>query len=199
MCLGSARSCPSLGVIVDQRNMTSPARAWECDWRPAALPAPDPRPISELLSWERSLSETGGLVMCHNRRMAMSDEHKQALKRGRAEARAIKGYLKTLEARRPGRPVTRESLQKRLERVSEQIEAESDPLKTLELTQKRLDIEEALNGIESSTDRVELEKGFVEHARSYSERKGISYTAWRELGVPASVLRSAGIKETRRR
>lgn len=129
----------------------------------------------------------------------MSDEHKQALKRGRAEARAIKGYLKTLEARRPGRPVTRESLKKRLERVSEQIEAESDPLKTLELTQKRLDIEEALNGIESSTDRVELEKGFVEHARSYSERKGISYTAWRELGVPASVLRSAGIKETRRR
>ena len=44
-----------------------------------------------------------------------------------------------------------------------------------------------------------LELGFVEHAASYSDRKGVSYTAWREFGVPASVLRTAGIKETRRR
>ena len=129
----------------------------------------------------------------------MSDEHKEALKRGRTEARAIKGYLKTLESRRPGRPVTRESLEKRLERVTKQIEAESDPLKALELTQKRLDIEEAINGIGSGPDREELQRGFVEHAKSYSERKGISYPAWREMGVPAATLRSAGIKETRRR
>jgi hypothetical protein len=38
-----------------------------------------------------------------------------------------------------------------------------------------------------------LEDGFVEHARSYGERKGISYAAWREIGVSAAVLKRAGI------
>ena len=47
-------------------------------------------------------------------------------------------------------------------------------------------------------DLDELEAGFVEHARSYSERKGISYSAWRETGVPAAALKKAGISRTRR-
>ena len=38
-----------------------------------------------------------------------------------------------------------------------------------------------------------LEKSFVAAAKGYSERKGISYTAWRELGVPPEVLKRAGI------
>ena len=38
-----------------------------------------------------------------------------------------------------------------------------------------------------------LEDEFVDAASGYSQRKGISYTAWRELGVPASVLKRAGI------
>ena len=42
-----------------------------------------------------------------------------------------------------------------------------------------------------------LEAGFVEYAKAYSERKGITYAAWREAGVPASILKDAGIKRTR--
>jgi hypothetical protein len=38
-----------------------------------------------------------------------------------------------------------------------------------------------------------LEKEFVRAAKGYSERKGITYGAWREFGVPAEVLRKAGI------
>ena len=38
-----------------------------------------------------------------------------------------------------------------------------------------------------------LEAGFVRSAKAYGERKGISYAAWREQGVPAAVLRQAGI------
>jgi hypothetical protein len=30
-------------------------------------------------------------------------------------------------------------------------------------------------------------------AKAYSERRGISYAAWRELGVEAAVLKKAGI------
>ena len=35
---------------------------------------------------------------------------------------------------------------------------------------------------------------FVDAAAEYSERKGITYSAWRELGVPAAVLKRAGVK-----
>ena len=38
-----------------------------------------------------------------------------------------------------------------------------------------------------------LEEQFVIAAKGYSERKGISWTAWREVGVPASVLERAGV------
>lgn len=131
--------------------------------------------------------------------MQMSDEHKAALAQGRREARAIKAYLQALESRRPGRPVSKESLTRRLEKVKEKLETTDNPLETVDLIQAKLNIGKALDQVESAEDISLLEAGFVEHAASYSERKGVSYTAWREFGVPASVLRSAGIKETRRR
>lgn len=131
--------------------------------------------------------------------MAMSNEHKAALAQGRKESRAIKSYLNALAARKPGRPVTRDSLSKRLEKINERLEASANPLESVELIQSRLEIERALAEAEGRDDLTSLEAGFVEHAASYSERKGVSYTAWRQFGVPASTLRAAGIKETRRR
>jgi len=131
--------------------------------------------------------------------MEMSQEHKDALAQGRKESREIKAYLKVIESRKRGRPVTRENLQKRLARVNEKIEVADDPLRSVELIQTRLDIEDSLEGLKEDIDMAALEAGFVSHARSYSERKGITYTAWREYGVPAATLRDAGIPETRRR
>ena len=40
-------------------------------------------------------------------------------------------------------------------------------------------------------DRVEDD--FVRVAKAYGEKKGISYQAWREMGVLPRVLRNAGI------
>ena len=131
--------------------------------------------------------------------MAMSEEHKAALKQGRAESRAIKAYLGALERRRPGRPVTESGLKTRLDKVSEKLSSEEDPLKKLELIQTRIDLEEQLKSLSDSANIDQLEAGFKKHVPSYSERKGITYTAWREAGVPAAVLKSAGIPETRRR
>lgn len=125
--------------------------------------------------------------------MAMSQEHKDALARGRREARAIKTYLEALANRRPGRPITTESLKARIDRLETKLDAESDPLKKVDLVQQRIDAVEALKRVEASADMGTLETGFVDYAASYSERKGISYTAWREAGVPAGVLRKAGI------
>ena len=129
----------------------------------------------------------------------MSAEHKEALAKGRAESRAIKAYLNALKQRRPGRPVTKESLNARLARLDEKIAASTDPLEEVRLRQERLNVEARLAGLKEGGDLEELEAGFIEHAKSYSERKGISYTAWRQAGVPPAVLKKAGIPQTRRR
>ena len=131
--------------------------------------------------------------------MAMSPEHKAALAQGRKESRAIKAYLEALPARKPGRPVTKESLEKRLAVLDGKIEESNDPLQTVELLQKKLDVEDALEQVDDAANFEELEQGFIGNARSYSERKGISYTAWRAFGVPAATVKAAGIPETRRR
>ena len=131
--------------------------------------------------------------------MPMSEEHKEALAQGRKESRAIKAYLEALEARKPGRPVSKESLDKRMKKVNQKLEETDNPLEEVELIQSKLDIEKSLSELENAVDMETLEAGFIENAKSYSQRKGVSYTAWREFGVPAKVLRAAGIKETRRR
>ncbi len=130
--------------------------------------------------------------------MAMSEEHKAALAQGRRESRLIKRYLEALAQKKPGRPVTVESLRSKIERLETKIASEADPLKKLDLIQDKLAAEERLEELAEAPDFAALERDFVEVARSYSERKGISYSAWRELGVPAEVLRRAGIPRTRR-
>jgi len=125
--------------------------------------------------------------------MAMSAEHKAALAKGRRESRAIKQYLEGLKSRRPGRPVTPATLAKRINDLEGKISSEKDPLRSVELRQARIEAEGALGRAESALDLADLEKGFVKNAKSYSKRKGISYAAWRESGVPAAILKEAGI------
>lgn len=130
--------------------------------------------------------------------MAMSAEHKAALAQGRRESRTVKKYLSALNSRRPGRPVTADAINKKLETVAAKLQTEEDPLKLLDLHQERIDAEDALADIQGQENVEELEKAFVEVAKSYSDRKGISYSAWRQIGVSAATLKAAGIPRTRR-
>ncbi|HSL57936.1 MAG TPA: hypothetical protein VK866_08855 [Acidimicrobiales bacterium] len=124
----------------------------------------------------------------------MSDEHKAALAEGRSQGRAVRAYLEALEAHKPkrGRKRTPESIRTRLDAIEAQI-PDADPLKRLQLVQERLDLQDELASVDASVDIDALESDFVTAAKPYSERKGISYAAWRELGVPASALKQAGI------
>ena len=131
--------------------------------------------------------------------MAMSKEHKDALAQGRLEARSVKAYLDALGNKKRGRPVTKASLQKKLSTIDSKLKSEPNPLKRLDLMQARADTENAVGNFENTVDPEELATGFVAHAKSYSQRKGISYNTWRQFGVPAEVLRKAGIPATRRR
>ncbi len=127
-------------------------------------------------------------------RTPMSDEHKAALAEGRNQGRAVRRYLEALEAHKPkrGRRRTPDSIQKRLGKIDGEL-AGADPLKRLQLVQERIDLLAELDTAGSKVDLSELEQGFVDAAAAYSDRKGISYAAWRQLGVEAAVLKRAGI------
>ncbi|MDP8958003.1 MAG: hypothetical protein M3N51_02115 [Actinomycetota bacterium] len=129
----------------------------------------------------------------------MSQEHKDALAQGRRESRAVKRYLEAIGSKKRGRPVSSDRLQEKLDNLEKRIEMESDPLKRVELHQQRIDAADDLKSAGKVAQLDELERSFVEVAKGYSERRGISYSAWREEGVPAEVLRRAGIPRTRRR
>ena len=124
----------------------------------------------------------------------MSAEHKAALAQGRSEGKAVRDYLDALRANKPkrGRKRTPDSIKKRLASIDSQLK-DADPLTELRLVQERRDLEYELQSMESAVDLSAIESSFVKVARSYSERQGISYAAWREVGVEASVLKKAGI------
>jgi hypothetical protein len=124
----------------------------------------------------------------------MTDEHKAALAEGRAQGRAVRSYLEALERNKPrrGRRRTTSGIKKRLEAIEVEI-AVAEPLKRVQLIQERMDLLDELENATTTVDIDGLEKAFITNAAGYSQRKGISYAAWRELGVSASVLRSAGI------
>lgn len=125
---------------------------------------------------------------------AMSQAQKDAMAQGRRESRAVRNYLDALErGRRRGPKVTPQKLQKRIAETQQAIEDTDDPQVRLELIQQRMDDEARLQEVSDHDSIDDLEPGFVDVAASYSERKGISYAAWRELKVPAKVLRAAGI------
>ena len=127
----------------------------------------------------------------------LSEDHKAALAEGRSQGRAIRRYLEALDAHKPrrGRKRTVDSMGKRLERIEVEL-TEVDPLRRLQLVQERIDLHQEMEVAEQKVDLSELEQEFVVAAGSYSERKGISYAAWRELGVTAATLRKARIGRT---
>jgi hypothetical protein len=131
------------------------------------------------------------------KKTTMSDSHKAALAEGRAQGRAVRNYLEAIEAHKPkrGRKRTPDSMKKRLTKIDAEY-AEGDQLKRLQLAQERLDLQRELHAATHAVDLSALQKEFVSAAKSYGERKGITYAAWREVGVPDAVLKSAGISRS---
>jgi hypothetical protein len=136
-------------------------------------------------------------MAAEKKKTGLTDEHKAALAEGREQGRAVRRYLEALEAHKPkrGRRRTPDSIRKRLDKLNDEIDG-ADPLKRLQLVQERLDLENELARADEKVDLSHLEGEFVKAARTYSDRKGISYAAWRELGVPAATLKQAGISRS---
>ena len=128
----------------------------------------------------------------------MSDDHKAALALGREQGRVVRQYLEALQQHKPkrGRKRTPESIKSRLAAIERDLD-DADPLSRVLLIQERMDLTNELASKETSFDLTQLEEAFAKEAREYGARKGISYQAWREAGVEASVLRKAGISRGR--
>jgi hypothetical protein len=127
----------------------------------------------------------------------MSNEHLEALAKGRSEGSSVRRYLVALENHKPkrGRKRTPDSMKKRLAVVEQQLQS-ADPLSRVHLLQERIDLQNSLENSSDTVDIKTLEDDFVKAARAYGERKRITYAAWREAGVDAAVLKRAGIKRS---
>src|SRR5438105_12911996 len=123
----------------------------------------------------------------------MSEGHKKALAAGRQHGRAVRAYLEWLELRAPRRGRKRDTSPERIAAIEQQIADTDSVLQRLQLVQLRRNLESAAEDEDDPREEERLRRAFVKSARAYASAKGISYAAWREVGVPAAVLRDAGI------
>ena len=124
----------------------------------------------------------------------MTNSHKAALERGRAEGRIVRDYLEALRSNKPkrGRKRTADSINKRLAAIDTELPGAS-AIEELQLIQERRDLNAELASLGSGIDLAEIEDSFVGVAKGYGDRKGISYASWRDVGVSAATLKRAGI------
>ncbi len=124
----------------------------------------------------------------------LTDQHKAAMAAGRTEGRAVREYLDALRSNKPkrGRKRTPDSINVRLANIEEELMV-ADALDELRLVQERRNLIRELETMSTRVDVSALEAEFIKVAKSYSHRQGISYATWRDVGVEAAVLKSAGI------
>ncbi len=124
----------------------------------------------------------------------LTDQHKAAMAAGRTEGRAVREYLDALRSNKPkrGRKRTPDSINVRLANIEEELMV-ADALDELRLVQERRNLIRELETMSARVDVSALEADFIKVAKSYSHRQGISYATWRDVGVEAAVLKSAGI------
>jgi hypothetical protein len=117
----------------------------------------------------------------------------------KSEVAAIRDYLKALEQNAPqrGRKRTTESVGRQIVTLEGEL-AGASVTKRLGLIQQRIELEADLEALSqaSSVDLTALEAGFATYAAAYGGRRGISYAAWREIGVSSTTLKSAGIRRS---
>jgi hypothetical protein len=119
----------------------------------------------------------------------MTDEHKAALAQGRTEGRAVRNYMAALQSTQAPRRRGRKG--KSAAELQEAIMEANDPMERLRL---RPLLRAALE--EESVETIDMESlqaDFIKVLVSYSERTGLTYADWREEGVPAAVLKEAGM------
>lgn len=107
----------------------------------------------------------------------------------------IRRYFNSLD-----RPRTRkrkspdvDKLHRRLDEV-EGLLPSADPLRRVHLHQEQINLLRRLEEVETPVNPEEVEMKFIEYVAPWAEEKGVSWAALRAAGVPARILRQAGMK-----
>jgi hypothetical protein len=129
----------------------------------------------------------------------LSASHKRALAEGRTMSATVDRYLTAVNTpKRRGRKVSKASLQQRLADARLRAKSATGVDKVL-ASQEVRDLQNRIAAIDASGggDIKGLEAAFVKVAKRFGENRGIGYGAWRDAGVPAVVLKKAGVARTR--
>lgn len=94
---------------------------------------------------------------------------------------------------RPSVPRKPETLRKSIALHEKRLAEAKSPLVELVERSTLLDLRAMLAEMGTPTARSEAHTFFVAYAGAWAVAKGVSYPAFREMGVPAAVLREAGI------
>jgi len=129
----------------------------------------------------------------------MSPAHKRAPAEGRTMSATVDRYLAAVNVpQRRGRKVSRASLEQRLVGAEQALKAGTGVAKLLAAQEVRdLQTKIAQVNTAAGVDLKSLEAAFVKVAKQFGDNRGIRYGAWRDAGVPADVLKRAGIARTR--
>lgn len=114
---------------------------------------------------------------------------------GRNERQAVRRYLHALQARpQEANPPAPEILTKRIATIDSQL-ADAEPQVKVALIHERMDLYARLRAAGEAGTLEQLEQEFIAVAGTYSARQGLTYAAWREVGVEDDVLERAGIAQ----
>jgi hypothetical protein len=129
----------------------------------------------------------------------LSASHKQALAEGRTMSATVDRYLSAVNTpKRRGRKVSKSALVERLAEARTRAKSATGVDKVLAAQDVRdLQTRIANMNTASGSDIKSLEAAFVKIAKRFGENRGIGYGAWRDAGVPAVVLKKAGVARTR--
>jgi hypothetical protein len=129
----------------------------------------------------------------------LSAAHKRALAEGRTMSATVDRYLSAVNTpKRRGRKVSKPALEQRLAVARTKARSATGVEKVLAAQDVRdLQLRIASMSVASSDDIKSLEAAFVKIAKRFGENRGIGYGAWRDAGVPAVVLKKAGVARTR--
>lgn len=109
----------------------------------------------------------------------------------RAETNTVAAYLALCGA--PKAAGDREALSAKRAELQRRVATAATPIERLRLVQQRVDLDDAINRLVAQERRPEIEAAFIKVAAGWCDRNGISARALREVGVPADVLRQAGL------
>jgi len=123
----------------------------------------------------------------------MTDEHKAAMSRARLEQNAVKMYLNLLQEDLRDLPKSIKRKGRSAAELAEALKNSVDPMERLTL---RPLLRAALEAEKPDPRKEKILHDFITYAAAYSERMGLTYADWREEGVPAAVLKDAGIKRS---